>query len=339
MMESNNTPKIDIFDDSLDFEGFDRLVVFYNPESTRNKRKYKKAIGELVTSGYFIEDPKIIVTVGDRKIDIDQLKSNVKRGDLVVGWVGDGYANAIGEALISDELYDKDVPAFFLWGGNGVDLARQTNGTISKKHPSRALKQHKIVEVNPIIAKFTNDEELERYAFSYLGFGNMAELTRQLNDPSYRAKLFHSFAPVRLLRESRKVMSHLPHFEEFVVGRDVIDECGVKTGQEEKVLQELIFSNGSRIAKFGRFALNLNDKYIFMNELEKGNLFNILRWSANLATERAQGEYIPLGNSCNFKLMSESKYHVDGEHFSLPSETKVEVSLSERSLKVVSTLL
>jgi diacylglycerol kinase family enzyme len=311
---------------------FKRVVVLYNPKSTRVKQ-FDYAIGELLSSGVCPEF-KIIETDPDSQVNIDTLVETLKEGDALVVWGGDGTGNDAANALLDDEIVDLKIPLLYLWGGNGIDKARQTNGHLSRLSPSEALRTGNIEPINPLLFSYGDQR---RIATAYGGVGTIAELTKRLNDKEYRSKPFHEFAAVRLLREARVLQRYYPNLEEFTIE----DEDG------EHTLHELIFTNGSRIAKFGRFMLRLNEPRFFKTALEKKEKVvngqpridhvHIATWLARLMTATSKGEYIGSDDGYDFETKTPVKVHFDGEYDELPAGTRVRVTQDSRSIHVIST--
>jgi len=313
---------------------FKRVVVLYNPKSTRVKQ-FDYAIGELISSGV-CPNFKIIETDPDSQVNIVTLVETLKEGDALVVWGGDGTGNDAANALLDEEIIDLKIPLLYLWGGNGIDKARQTNGHLSRLAPSEALRYGNIEPINPLL--FSYGEE-RRIATAYGGLGTIAELTKRLNDKEYRSKPFHEFAAVRLLREARVLQKYYPDLEEFVIEDD----------EGEHILHELIFTNGSRIAKFGRFMLRLNEPRFFKTALEKKEKFvkghpkidhvHVATWLARLMTATSKGEYVESDDGYEFVTRTFTKIHFDGEYDELPAGTKVRVAQDSRVIYVISTIL
>jgi diacylglycerol kinase family enzyme len=310
---------------------FDRVVVLFNPYSTRVK-KFDAAMNDLIESGNY---PEVIFTTGDDHADHNNLVNNLREGDALVVWGGDGTGNIAANALLSEELVDHKIPILYLWGGNGLDAARQTNGSLSRKSPSEALLKGRITIINPLLIKYGDKEKI---AVAHSGICTMAHLNSKFNDPSHRGKPLYEFAPFRLIYEGIVIGRYSKNPEEFTM----------KDADGEQTLNELFVTNGSTIAKVGRFALSLREPRSLIVKLDKRvkerrgkehtDYVHLSAWLLRLVSKRSKTQELKLGDKYKVLIKNDTIIHFDGEPELIEEDIEVEFSQHDRTLHSLTTL-
>ena len=320
---------------------FEQSDTYDNPENSGNiyvlinkkasgVKQIRQNLGELMLSDY---GPRIerIYTEGDFDKDVQTVTDELRPGDkLLIG--GGEYTARVGvRALISDELFDSEIEMLLLRGGDGADGSRMTIGRKYKDHPSRALTEGYSEEAFPFLVKIKNSEEITHYPLAYFGVGNFARMVKIFGSEEFRLHPLYQSRTTRTMLQAMHSLKHFPERESFLAE----DSSG-----NIKELYEFFVANGRRIAKFGDLPIKLENPEAWVAELRKyddkiiDNAYSTL-WLGRLAAGLPQGYRKHNLVTTKLTVHSDTDMHIDGDHEHLPAGSKIEISRSPRSVKLI----
>jgi Diacylglycerol kinase catalytic domain len=141
-----------------------------------------------------------------------------------------------------------------LWGGNANDLAYMANGLARTKNILDIVQKGSAVPVYPLRLQLTGTKPTnEPLAVCYASFGASAYASYLMNRPGHRARKLYIIPGARLVVEAINVFKAIAGAKRF--------DCEID-GKTE-VLHDLLFINGSRIAKINRAPATITDKSFY----------------------------------------------------------------------------
>jgi hypothetical protein len=313
---------------------FTRIIVLRNPASTHAKNAQQRiaALRALTAPADF----EIVETAAAgrdaNKALLRRLGSKLGEHTLMCIAAGDGTVNIVVETLLTDNTLPdtaRQTPILPLWGGNANDLAHMLNGPVWRRPLARILKKGTVTAVQPLKCTLTMPDGTTKIhlAVCYASFGASAFAAHRLAHPDTRHRRLDNMPGGRVAKELATVV------------RALMDapQLAVREGAQTKKMYEHIFLKGSRFAKVQGVRLRLTDPHFYHTVMRKKRartlFFHIWELTGPRAVQRVAG------NHAAFTPQERLWGQVDGEVFSIPAGTKVEVSLSKRPVYLLNTLL
>jgi len=309
-----------------------RAVVWYNPAATRAVQS-KRRIKELET--LFPGNVHILYTSPEgREANLETLhKAAHLLGPhtLLAIAAGDGTVNLAVEALATthQELglpkLARRSPILPLWGGNANDLAYMLNGFSWRRRIKTVLSKADIVPIYPLTCAITTQSTTyHRMASSYISFGASAMTAYRMNDKQYR--LMNRGRP-KFFLELLFVIRSFAHAPSFTVS---------EAGHTHKI-HELLFANGSRIAKVDGLPARLSERAYYREILEQHRLTSTLGEIVNLLRG---------GRAANFQdapvkltIRDQVWAQFDGEPLLVEAGSTIEIRLADQPFYAVASAL
>ena len=311
-----------------------RIIVLRNPASTHAKLAQKRIARLQVRAR--VADFEVLQTLPAgreaNKALLRGLADKLGPQTLLCIAAGDGTVNMVAETLLNDpSLPDaaRQTPLLPLWGGNANDLAHMLNGHGWQASLTHILHAGKPVAVQPLQCSLTLPDRTRRthFALCYASFGASAFAAHRLSQPGQRHHPLDTVPGGRLVKELGTVIKAL--FD--------APQIAVQEGDQTKKLYEHIFLKGSRFAKVNGVRLRLTDQHFYHTIMRRKRarslLFHIWELTGPLAVRRVAGDH------ASFTPQERLWAQVDGEVFAVPAGTKVEITLSERPVVLLSTRL
>lgn len=307
---------------------FERVVLLVNNHSTQTRDAHVR-MTELLNSQATVS--RLLIETREKSQDnIEMLQTTVREGDIVVTVGGDGTNRQAMTALMGTK-----VPLLPLGGGNGNNLACMLNGPLHHLMPCRVLAEGKVVVIHPILAQMSSElGNRECYAASIMGLGASGEGTARLNNQHYRNRPLYGSKAIRELYEAGTLVRTVLACEEFT-----ITENGIET-----VLFERAIANGPRVAKYGRFPVQLTEHRLFMTEVRRKRPLQIAHWLGSVLCQPIMnppaGRYLNAPEAISFTIGDRAVVaHFDAEPEFLRPETEVRISQAEQPFYAISTKL
>lgn len=314
---------------------FQRCIILCNPVSTHAAAAQRR-IREL--QRIFGSDAVEVIETSE-KGEAANRRLLIRQGDklgpntLLGIAAGDGTTNLIIETLLtSEELSDtaRKTPILPLWGGNANDLAHMLNGAAYRASLKEIVAHGSIIPIHPLRFEMKpkhSKRAKTRIAACYAGFGATAVAAHRLNDSSHRRSKLHSIPGGRLILEAVTVIGAMLASPVF----------SVKESNRVKVVYELTFLNGSRMAKLERTPTKLTDEMFYINTFENKKLLSIIPKVFEAYHKRISRKL--LRNYASFTVQEASWAQFDGEPMQIAAHTKVQAELSRTPFLALSTVL
>jgi diacylglycerol kinase family enzyme len=245
---------------------------------------------------------------------------------------GDGTTNQAIETLLTSKKIPsiaRRVPILPLWGGNANDLAHMLNGPAYRARLQDILKHGNIAAIHPLYCEIMRPgkPQKNRIAACYASFGVTAFAAHKLNDPAHRKSRLQTIPGGRIVQE---FITLLGAFMEAPA-------LSFKDSNNTKIVYELSFYNGSRMAKIERLPAKLTEDMFYINTFENKKLLSIIPRLIELTRKSAPQRL--MRNYSSFTVKENSWAQFDGESLKIPSNTKVRIQLFERPFYALSTSL
>lgn len=315
---------------------FDRVFVLFNPAGTHANRSARR-IAELKKLYPGPGKVEVVETSPDgREANLTLIRKLSKRLNsrtLIGIAAGDGTVNLVVEALTATGKHSlsqaaRQAPILPLWGGNANDLAYMLNGLSFGQSLKTVLTQAEIVPIYPIGCTIRHEAIVSQHvAACYIAFGISGRMAHTLNEKSYRSnsawkglgfKLFRELAYVaqtfRLATKFSYTQSHKRHY-----------------------VYELLFANGSRMAKVDRLPIALSDPFFYVDHLEHSTLSAILRKLFNVARGRRRERR--LHKRLAFTIHGQVWAQFDGEPEQVEAGSKVTINLHDQPFYALASSL
>jgi diacylglycerol kinase family enzyme len=315
---------------------FTRLVVFLNPNSTRNiaARKRLEEV-KVIMAGL----PYDVIETSSEGLRanmrlVEENASKLGPQTLLCIAAGDGTINHIIQALLRSERLSaaaRLTPILPLWGGNANDLAHMLNGPGYRAHLHDIITKGHVVPIHPLECDMSSKghRRIVRIAACYAGFGATALVAHRLNMPGHRQSRLNALPGGRLLQEVITVITTLLAVPAFSIKR----EDGIKN------VYEISFYNGSRMAKVEHIPVQLTDEMFYLNALKDKRILFLLPIPRFVEVTQKRIAQKLLRSYETFTTQEESWAQFDGEPLKIPAGTKIQMQLSTRPFYAVSTIL
>lgn len=310
---------------------FDHMIVVHNSKATHATRAQRLAVQarELLNAERY-DELDLAKTALSHSAALE-IFEGAGPGTLLCVGGGDGTVGSVVNALLGSDVlkqHNQKAVIFPLWGGNVNDLAVMLNGLIRTNQLSATMRQARPVMIQPIKIRMQlpNGQVRERLAVSYVGFGLSAHTLWVMEDSAHdRTKLQERSSVHRTYNEFRD-MIHIwktaPSFK-------------MSTADKKHAMYELLFINGSRIARVDRIPNTLTTpKYYRVGIKDRTHL-------ASHVARTLAGQTTGVHSSDVFRFMleSETRCQADGEIHYIEPGTEVEVSMSEQAFCALSRRL
>lgn len=300
-----------------------RLVIAYNPRSSKASEVQSRVFARLDTAGYTYET--LEVQQASLQDNVARLVPLVKANDVILSAAGDGSAHAVFHAVLAAN--QPGVELGFLAYGNFNDIPNTFNGKQSLRDPIAFLEQAKLETVWPLSVYIDNAPL--RSALLYVTLGWTAQAAGQFDDPKVRGKLTRGGGGLlkslwRLgwyyLKTRRS--SVLPSFT-----------YGAKSYQKT----DLLFANGPTIARLFRSGKHYYRQQIFLfRMLDVRRLFMNIPFLFLGLIGRMQGKESE-AVIIDFETPSAMPIQCDGEVVQLENVTHFEIRKATHPLTILVT--
>ncbi len=284
-------------------KAFDYIAIIYNPESTGDAPRLAEELSKDLTKAGFTAElqptkrPK-------HAIELAESISLKHKFPLIISVSGDGgYNEVINGAMNAKRKSDKARPVVSVLGaGNANDHYRVMHDSPIVE----LVKEHSVKPLDLISfhAKLKNNNS-ERYAHSYIGFGITPEVGDQLNR---HGKGLHS--------ELRLILKTFRNFEPFEVIHD----------KTSRLCDSLIFANINEMAKVVKLdeTNSVNDDKFEVIELAHHGKFRLL---VNMMRAAVFGfKKPPSYSSYTFEVSEKLAVQADGEIAEIPAHSTVTIT-------------
>lgn len=301
----------------------ERFVVIHNPSG---EKIAEQCADELRASKIGKPVTRLLTRPGGYAANAELLANNLEPGDAIGMVSGDGTFRDIASALVIPGLVRvaPGVSITSLAGGYARDIGRAIHPRRNDP-PSKLFSESVAVEAYGMRCDITTDGETTSHrAMSYIGFGKSAEASQKINTPAYRA-----MRPT--VRDARIGLYALYGSYSFGIIERNEQETGVR------VLSDMTFSKGSRMAKFGRFPVEHWDEEFRVTPVKVG-MGSAHMASVGILTGHAAGENRV--EPYSFMPTTDVRAHFDGEPpILIPAGSEVSVGLEEQSYTLLTTRL
>lgn len=318
-----------------------RLIIVYNPRSSKHARIEKEVIRPLsALGGYQIGKFEIARALVDE--NAAKLARILLDGDLVITAGGDGTSTVAVNAIMQSK---KDVTLGVLGYGNFNDFARTLgeedyvglisdyeNGSVRTMYPLQALL----------------DGKHWRYAAAYFTIGMFAESTEAFESPRVRGKLkkgrkglFFSIKTLAMWYFSHRKHAFLPkdiELDDVPMNRLKVSKSGkmniVKT-PIKKQISDVMFVNGNTAAKIMRgsnYWLSKTEFLVSFGRLK--SFFRLVGFMLTAMLFRLPGKKIEKEAKIDFNAPEEFEIQAEGEYQRVRAKELV-VKKAEYGIKVV----
>jgi phosphatidylglycerophosphate synthase/diacylglycerol kinase family enzyme len=312
---------------------FDRYVFIRNPNSTEAHRTNVR-LKELRSAQPQADIIILETHPGGRDNNqhlLEHLQGKLGPRTLLCVAAGDGTVNLMLNILMYGSHLSAEArktPLLPLWCGNANDLAHMLNGHASRMTMKRLLRDSTVVSIHPISCTLTpaGKAPVTHVAACYASFGASAYATEEL-ERTVRKSPMRRFGGTRFGQEVIAVFRALIEVPTFTISQ----------GSQTKVIFERTYLNGSRFAKVIGSPLLLTDKAFHMAMIEHKHFVAVLLHVLGLAEGR-EGARITMVYD-QFTLKEKVWAQFDGEAIQVPSDTEVEMSVSDEAFYALSTRL
>ncbi len=167
-----------------------RLVIAYNPHSSRASEVQSRVFDRLDEAGYAYET--IEVQQAHLNDNVTRLAPLIRPGDIVLSAAGDGSAHAVFHTVLAAN--QPGVELGFLTFGNFNDIPHVFNSKDTLQDPVAFLENAKPEKVWPI--NVSVDNRPLRSALLYASIGWTAQAAQQFDAPGVRHSITHGGAGV-----------------------------------------------------------------------------------------------------------------------------------------------
>ncbi len=310
-----------------DLQDFERIFVFFNPASTHAKRSERR-IKEL--EKLYPHKVEVVKTSSEGRAAnqaiLRKLAHRLSEKTLVGIAAGDGTVGLVVETLTAtgkDRIPQaaSKAPILPLWGGNANDLAYMLNGLSVGKRLSRVFSKAEIVPIYPLIVTITSPDKKDtstHIAACYAALGVSGRMAHTLNKRSYRAPSVWKSLGFKVIRELVYVTQTFKIATKFTYSQS----------NHKHRAYELLFANGSRMAKVDRLPITLSEPYFYADHLEHSTFGAVMRKFMNVA--RGQRRERRLHQRLHFTVHDQVWAQFDGEPEKIVANSEMSVRLHDQ---------
>ncbi len=288
----------------------DEVVIIYNPKSTGNSALNAKRLRQDLKDLSFKQKVILRPTKYPRHAEkIAETYANKKQKTLLVSSSGDGGYHELINGILKSSKHN--VLAGLLPSGNANDHF----SAIGSPNVAVDIATSKARKVDVLKIEATmNGRPWVRYAHSYIGIGISPVIGRELN--KIQLNVFNE--KVILVRQ---LMSY--------------DYVSIKVGERKKRLTSLVFANIPTMSKVLTVAKKsrIDDGKFEVNSIEAGSkiqIFSRLFQASTLGLKEQSSK-----SSYEFSTIKPLPVQLDGEVYTIDSDSKVTVSCVHEGLTVI----
>ncbi len=322
-------------DQALEFE---RVFVLFNPASTGAKRSQQR-IAEL--KKLYPGKVNVVKTspkgrAGNQAI-MRKLSAKLNQRTLLGVAAGDGTVGLIIEALTATGRLElptaaRQAPVLPLWGGNANDLAYMLNGTPGRL--AAVLGKADIIPIYPLRCAVTTPAGVTSCysAACYIAFGVSGRMAHTLNGKTYRKNAAGKGTARKIIHELRSVTRTFRRAKRF----------GYTVNGREHRVYELLFANGSRMAKVDRLPISLVEPYFYTDHLKHSSFVGVIRKLFAIARSRhakSERRAARLHTKWTFTLHNQVWAQFDGEPRHIPAGSTIVIERHSRPFHAVASAL
>lgn len=302
-----------------------RLVVAFNPHSSRASRVHENVFYRLDAAGFKYQ--KIEVLQASLEDNVRHIVPQLRSGDVIISTAGDGSAHAIANAVIASKL---NVSVGFLAYGNFNDLAHTFNTRFTRTDPIALLESAHEQDMAPL--DIYVNKKIVRHALLYSTFGWTAMAADEFNKSGARQSLQTGGAGIMrsvirlgaFYKKSRR-QARLPAM--------------TLNGQVEDKLTDVLCVNGSHLARVFRTAQKYYNQNVFLvKTLDVTGLIKNVGFLTSSTLGRMSGDKHQ-SIEMVFDKPSTLPMQCDGEVAELHDVNKILVSKSTDFIRVLTTKL
>lgn len=300
-----------------------RLVIAYNPHSSRASDVREKVFDRLDKSGYSYET--IEVQQASLEDNVARLAPLIQPNDVILSCAGDGSAHAVFHSVLAAN--QPGTLLGFLAFGNFNDLPHMFNTKESLTDPVLFLEHAKPVTIWPIQV-FINKKPL-RNALLYSSVGWTARAAGQFDRPSIRRKITHG--------EAGLLKSYWRLGKYYFKSRAGSGLPPMIYKDKTYHMTDLIFANGPTVARLFSSGRHYYKKNVFMFRMLdiRGVTKNIPFLISGLVGRMKGDEVTEV--EVTFETPSSVVLQCDGEVVTLDATKQISVSKLPKGFTVLAT--
>lgn len=300
-----------------------RLVVAYNPHSSRASKVHENVFHRLDEAGFGYH--KVEVLQASLEHNISHILPEIQDGDIIISTAGDGSAHAVANAVIASGC---DVSVGFLAYGNFNDLAHTFNERFSMTDPIAFLESAVEQSMAPI--DIYVNKKIVRHALLYTTFGWTAKAADVFNRSSARqslqtggAGILRSLVRLSTFYFKTRRTSRLPSMN--------------LNGEIRDNITDILCVNGSHLARVFRSSHKYyNQKVFLVRALDVTGLIKNIGFLVSSALGRMRGEQHD-SIELSFDKPADVPMQCDGEVANLQQVNSILVAKSTKFIKVLTT--
>ncbi|HET9174334.1 MAG TPA: hypothetical protein VFN56_03570 [Candidatus Saccharimonadales bacterium] len=315
----------------LDLE---RLVVLVNPVTT-NANMWQQHVDDFAEIPKF-RKPHIITTEQKTEDTVDKMAHDVREGDLIYVWSGDGGTNDAIQFVGSREAPNVGVMASE--AGDARNFRKATIDDVWDGRPSEVLKHGRFTSVCPLRTRVEGRDNYTQLALTVVGIGAMATGAEILDEPKHRNHPLRQNLHTRLLYQKYLALKALPKIHDL----HVEDSSG-----EPMTVAEVMAVNAPLIAKEFKFDTQIDDPDFLVGIIRSANIIRLTR--AIMSMRKAELPVCRISDeteSVSFHLIDSeqnqhARIHLDGKARVLAPGSHVtidQVTGMDRSHQPISTI-
>lgn len=214
--------------------------------------------------------------------------------------------------------------------GYANDTSHMSSGLRTHLHPAKTIERGRTIDLTPLEIKsqLPNSSKFQtELAFGYFGIGLSGHVAKNMNDEKRRQEDSNKHPLKRHLKSGKLILDTLDVMPSFQVIEDGISQTRY----------ELLFANGSRMARVFRFI----DLQLFEQEAGRIELPTASKLKFGLTMGRAAllGDFVRLDQDSLYSFRIDSDEPImaqrDGELSKHTSGTTYDVKLSDYSAKIL----
>jgi len=302
---------------------FERLVVTRNPKSTNARNGYR-TLGMLKEGfpGRLFE----LETHEDEHTNIERIAELLRDGDVVAPFGGDSTATQAAEAISRRQDLGK-VPLAPFPLGNANQIALMLNSWLRYRFPVSLLQRGRILPIYPFLFRAQGwSEDEARLALFTIGIGVTGASALGLDSPEFRKNRLNRLPFLKKIPEAQVAVRGFRESEPF--RKDGLDRI------------EVLLVNGRRVAKHGRFDIELPEQAFALLELPDKRPTTLAPVLIRFAMQLTQPAQRMTNETLEFTVEAIGDGPIMGQNDGQPfvvKPGKVSITRSQRPIYVVTT--
>ena len=302
---------------------FERVVVTRNPESTnaRSGQRILRLLSEAFPGQlYELETHK------DAQVNIERIAEHLREGDVVAPFGGDSTATqAAGAIALRSDL--GKVPMAPLPLGNANQMALMLNSPFSYRHPVIIFRRGRTLPIYPFLYKAEGwSDEQARLALFTIGIGLTGISAWRLDTSEFRQNPLNRVPILKKIPETQIVL------------RGIRDSKPFRKDGLERI--EVLLVNGRRVAKHGRFDVELPEQAFALLELTDKRLTTLAPVLGRFVMQLTQPAERLSDEVLEFTVEAIDGARIFGQHDGQPfvvEPGKISIARAKRPIYVVTT--